>query len=240
MRGKGKRKRKKKRTAIPKINPKESLKTLIAKRWWIAILDSNKIIAAGTLAVAFITATAIYYSNRQWHQEHRPNVVFSRPIEMIEPMTCDPNSGQGTAHFKVWVKNIGNEDAQSVLPVPWVQIIFESPKDHEQTIEQILSRGRTYCGSLGKIEGAAPGIPLHAGAETGIDMPTNMASSDHPKDRRMQIFATAIVYYREQDGTPHASAETEWLMLPDGTRSFVCGQPIYGRFDVYPGGSCEN
>jgi hypothetical protein len=203
------------------------------------MLDTNKIIAGGTIATAFLAAVAIYYSNRQWHQEHRPHVVFSRPLEMLEPLTCEPATGRGTSRFRVWVKNIGNEDAQSVLPIPDDQLIFETPKEHEIRIQDIISLNRSRCQSL-NVANTTPGFPLHAGAEISVDTPGSRASTAHPDNRRMQEFASLMVLYTEQDGARHQTIETERLILPNGERSFVCGQPIYGRFDIYPDGSCEN
>jgi hypothetical protein len=206
------------------------------QRWWNQILDANKIMAGAAVAGAILVGVGIHYSNLQYHQQHRPHVTFSRPIELLEPLTCNPSTGQGTATLRVWLKNTGNENAQAVLPLLYLQVVRE---DQEPTqIEHFVSETRSICGS--KIAQNTPGRPLAARVETMLDLPSTFASTDITGKKRVQAFIVASVIYSEADDTPHQTGELEWLVLPDETNSFVCGQPISGRFGVFPTGGCEN
>ena len=94
-------------------------------KWWER-LDSNHIIAFGTIGGTLIAATYLFYFITQHRQEHRPIVAFSRPIELLEPFTCDTEKG-GEAHFghvQTWIKNFGNAQAKNVYPYnTWFKIV---------------------------------------------------------------------------------------------------------------------
>jgi hypothetical protein len=184
------------------------------RRWWNAILDTNKIIAGGTVALALLAAATIYYNNRQWHEEHRPLVVFSRPLELLKPLTCDPLTGQGSDSVRAWVKNIGNVDAQSVLMYPFVHLIPETPSKsvpQGQSIQDILNMGRFNCSFNRAPGGLNVGFPLAAGKEISVDMPGSIASTVHYLGQtRMQAFSTSFVSYLEPDKkTTHTTTITE-------------------------------
>src|SRR5439155_2660060 len=85
-------------------------------KWWER-LESNHIIAFGTIGGTIIAAAYLFFFVTQHRQEHRPIVAFSRPIELLEPFVCD--SERGGAHFghgQAWIKNVGNAQAKNVFP----------------------------------------------------------------------------------------------------------------------------
>jgi hypothetical protein len=207
--------------------------------WWNQMPDTNKVIAGGTIGLIIVAVAALYYQNLQYHQEHRPHVIISRTITMLKPLICDPVTGQGTAQLKIWIKNIGSEDAQSVMVMPFIQFVPETAKDIGPRIKKLAEEARSFCTM--NLTQPAPGIPLYAGKEMFSDSPMTLGSSELIGGKRVQAFMVAIVFYSEADGKQHKTIELQRLLLPDGTRGFVaCAKPITGEFDIYPTGSCEN
>jgi hypothetical protein len=225
-------------------NTKKKPKRMPRKKWWEKAFEPTNVIALAVgvgLIIATLVATWLMNNNSTWqfHEAHRPKVIFSRPVELLKPLTCDPATGQGTASFRIWIKNIGDQNAESVLPIPMIQLIPDVPKGKDWRVEKVIDLARGYCTAPRESTHSAPGFPLYAGKEGSVDIPTHLGSSTQPGDRLMQAFIIALAVYYEEDGTPHKTVEIERLFFLDGTRSFVCGKPVNGQFDTYPIGSCS-
>ena len=208
---KNNRKVQKKRTTT---NQKATQRSDRPTKWWNQMLDSNKVIAAGTVAGVIALIGIAYYQGWQWHQEHRPRVVFSRPLEMLEPLICDPATGQGSDRVRVWIKNIGNVDAQSVIAFPITHLIPEkpsSPAPRGQSIQDILDIGQSICSQNRTPAGINDGVPLAAGQEVSIDMPGSAASPIHYlAQTRMQEFS---------DPSLPILSQTRKLCTPQGSQN---------------------
>jgi hypothetical protein len=207
------------------------------------ILDTNKIIAGGTVGLVLVSIAAIVVTSRDANEAlrrgHRPNIIFSRPIEMKQPLDCNPATGQGTIGLHVWIKNVGNANANQALPLEFVKLLRNG--DDIATITNIAA---TFCSGPQKRNAVVgPGIVVPPNKEFGEDS-SAMAFGNIPSPQAspVQAFIVACVDYADEYAEWHVACDVQRFISRSGKRDFVCGRdtPIEGSFDTFPLGSCSN
>jgi hypothetical protein len=222
-------------------NNKPGLNIISPANWWNRTANINKILAGATVALVIIGSVGIYFSNWQYRQSHRPNVIFSRPIELLDPLTCDLESGNAhTGRMRIWLKNIGNAQANGVFPpVPDFKFVPEK-RSGDQEVDRPPSITEDSCKQ--KLLPGAKMFPMYPGQELSVEIRQSVAKFPPlGGDAIVQLYSAQCVYYSDEYSTDHGTCTTYRLILPNGEPSFVCSIiRLTGKFQMTLTGHCEN
>lgn len=223
-------------------------------RWWNRILDANAVIAIGTIALVIAAFVAVYFSNKQFAESHRPRIVFSRPMELGGAVTCDmaqdfPKSGaEVTGEFPqpiVWLKNIGSSDATKVFD----SLMMDSPR-----LVALKKTGNPHVNGWPTIDDSTchnisqdprfMAFPIYAGEEFRFDSmrgETIASKPALPKDTFVELVWSWCFGYWDEEGSRHATCTT-YIFQPNDSKGsfFTCGRPITGTFEMAMTGHCES
>ena len=224
------------------------------KHFWLAILDTNKIIAGGTVALVLVAIAAIYFSNRssteELHRTHRPQIVFTRPME-VEGMSCSTDgteNGENVAWAgrpHVFLKNIGNADATKVFVAfyPYGQKLVPFHKTGNPALDDWPLIDDTTCQQQLTQNMRLASFPIYSGKEWVLnDLVQDKATSQPPfgKDAAVGLVWVWCFGYSDEYGLQHATCTTFVFRPSSGENFFVCGKPVTGSFQFALQGHCEN
>ena len=230
------------KNARPKKNQTNSAKRRPLK-WWAKTFDTKTIVAWAAIAAVPISILAIYFNDRQHRQDHRPRVVFSRPIELLEPLTCDMEKGEAhTGKMRVWLQNLGNVDAKRVFVASGFKFISQR-KSGNPTVDDPPSITDSNCEHEALPTRETFSLPVMApGREFAFAIKQSaMAFSPAPgKDAFVQLYFYECAHYSDERDTHHGTCDVYRLLLPDGETTFQCNKPISGNFQLHMTGHCAN
>jgi hypothetical protein len=183
-----------------------------------------------------------------FHIEHAPLVVHSKPPVLVQPFVCSPQNGYLFGNVvAASVKNIGNRTALRTYPLDLTTKFVPDQKTGKPIWDKIpIGKCDTKVGQLPET------FPLEPGAERSPQI-RDEAGSLPPigSGDKVQLFKEECVYYSDEYGGIHATCDTYRLYVPDtdprdsldavsGTPDFVCdGAPIKGYFSPIIGGHCQ-
>jgi hypothetical protein len=198
----------------------------------------NTLIAVGALILTLGAGIALYFAFPYLFSRNGPRLIFSKPIELDGPITCDAKGGMVTfKKIRVWLKNTGTEPAADVAPV-WQTFKIEPAGDSSMATNNPLSIAPANCKrNAQKAETSssiAPDQEISRESANGAFFTAPISGKDEP----VQIFTAACAYYSGVEDSGHGTCATYRLTQPGGKTSFACGTPITGTFEVYGEGQC--
>ncbi|MGP0086707.1 MAG: hypothetical protein ACLP0B_24270 [Steroidobacteraceae bacterium] len=225
---------------------------------------SRNIIIGIGLIVATIAAAVLMNRHliEELHLTHRPQIVFTRPMEIAGPLTCDTADStasgmETTAQFRcpaVWLKNIGNADAGKVfigtLNPPEVirPQLIPLTMTGDPGIDNPIAINDTTCQHIVQ-DPRYRSFPLYSGNDRQFDSIRQSSLGPQPslgKDTPVRLVFPWCVGYRDEYQIVHATCATfDFVPAPDSaiepdSRFFKCGKPIKGSFQVARTGHCES
>jgi hypothetical protein len=218
------------------------------RHWWNAVFDPQVVIAASAVAALVGGVIYEYVQVREYHADHRPRVVFSRPPEDAGPITCDAD--KALVHLgqkQQWIQNIAEGPGVSVNPYMGFTKIVPDKKTGIPALDEIPTRfGETACDLKPDIAAIAFPIAAHqelsprsTQGEMSLWWPKGLLS----KDTTFQLFDVECVYYLDPEDwrwyAHHATCTTYRFVADNGP--FKCdGAPITGHFEIFLSGHCQN
>ncbi len=202
---------------------------------------------AAAAGIAYVGVTIWQTIQAKWavQIEHAPNVINSRPPELLQPMVCDRKSGLHTGNMQTFVKNVGNLRAINVNPYFVITKIVPEKKTGNAFVDD-LPVGN--CSMKPIMQEAA--FNLAPGQETGAGIRQSaMTIPNLPEGTVFQFYFVSCVYYSDDYGSNHATCDTYRLNFPSsnpldvlgGSPSFICDStPRMGRFFGAITGHCQN
>lgn len=205
----------------------------------------TSIVALGGIGYLCAYITVSVLQGRSAQKEHRPRIILSRPIQILDPLIYDTKLNQlNSKRSRIWYLNttsasdgVAKRSFQSLdfIPVPTKRVgdprIDSPPVVDENT-----------CGSIVSIPGApfADVAPRQERftelAQTAMKFGVRLVESGGT----FQIYAIGCVAYSDEGGAKYGTCDRFRLVGPTGGYTFIADTSITGTFVQDIIGHCAN
>lgn len=182
--------------------------------------------------------------------EHRPRIIFSRPLEFRGAFFCDAGKNPVATGYhgriRVWLKNIRSTDASGTIPAPPMLRLIPSQKTGDKFLDDRVLITTKMCEGGPEPPNTAY-FPINGGQEVVEEFGSGGGASytgriSFSNTTVFQLYVPVCIWYYSSDERVRWYGTCETYRFNAGGRyDFTCSEtPISGTFERTVGGYCQN